>query len=307
MTAQTTKPVAGVYYQPVGNFALVQAQGVNALFGYDSGPNKTDTMDAWCASANKAGLRYFLQCFKTSTPGAGAPVLPLAIDPVAMAHQHDPSLIGYLLPDEPNGAGNLTAAQCQALYAACHSAAPGVPVVINLDGGHVLQFGQTGTGPYLAAADWISFDGYPLNYAGAGGVTIPALQTIAADLKSWAPGKPVMEIFECSNMLISIQAWCAGTPLAAAMRGPTGSEMQTEVASGRAGGIMGICWFPQVIGNGPQFAYWGCNADQAASMLAINAPTLTLQQQIDVLSAQVATLQKQMSAISAASTQPTGK
>ena len=72
VTAQTTKPVAGVYYQPVGNFALVQAQGVNALFGYDSGPNKTDTMDAWCASANKAGLRYFLQCFKTSTPGAGA-------------------------------------------------------------------------------------------------------------------------------------------------------------------------------------------------------------------------------------------
>ena len=259
------KVVCAVYYQPSYNFAMLKARGINALMGFDHGAN--NSMDAWCALAQQAGLKYYLQCFQTTSPGAAPPVLPLVVDPVAMAHQNDANLLGYLMPDEPNGVGNLTAAQCQALYQAVKVAAPKVPVVINLDGGHIMQFGQAGTAPYLAACDIACFDHYPENY---GSQDIPNLKVIATDLKTWSGGKPVIEIFEAGDMNIKIQGWCAGTPLAAKMRGPTGGEMRSQVTTAHAGGVSGICWFQDRIGIGFE-NYDGTNADEQAAMLSIDS------------------------------------
>jgi hypothetical protein len=70
-------------------------------------------------------------------------------------------------------------------------------------------------------------------------------------------------------MNIKIQGWCAGTPLAALMRGPSGAEMKAEVESGHAGGVTAICWFQDCIGQG-FVSYDGTNADEQAAMLAID-------------------------------------
>jgi hypothetical protein len=134
-----------------------------------------------------------------------------------------------------------------------------------------MQFGQAGTTPYLLACDIVCFDHYPENY---GSRDIPNLKVIAKDLKTWSGGKPVMEIFECCDMDIKIQAWCAGTPLAKKMTGPTAAQMKAEVASGHAGGVDAICWFQDRIGIGFQ-SYDGTDADEQAAMLQIDTDLQT--------------------------------
>jgi hypothetical protein len=216
-------------------------------------------------------MKFYLQIYAQNADGSK--VLPLALNQNALAYKADPSLLGYVLPDEPNGVGALTAAQCQALYAAAKAAAPNVPVVINLDGGHVMQFSQAGTGPYLAACDIACFDHYPFNY---GSLDTPNLAVIAKDLKAWSvdathpAGKPIIEIFECSNMNIAVQSWCAGTPLAKQMTAPTGSQITSEVNTATAAGVSAVIWFTDKLGVG-FISYDSTTPDEQAAMTAVAA------------------------------------
>ena len=266
----TTEPApAGVFYQPSASFGKWASRGINALWGFDAGSG--DTLDEWCVKAKAAGLRYWLQCYRTTAPGCAPPVFPLAIDPVAIAHANDPNLIGWILPDEPNGVGNIAATDLLTFYRACKSVAPHVDVYCNLDGGHILQFGQAGAAPYLACCDVPCSDHYPDNYDSndAGNLTV-----IANDLRDWKPCSKSAVILECSNQGIAGQSWCAGTPLAAGMRAPTAADMQAEFWDAKAGGITAIVYFPQFIGaqNGTDggFSYDDMNLDEIAAMAAIN-------------------------------------
>ena len=264
--AIAAKPASlfGVWYQPLENFPQVQAMGVNALMGYDHGPSGTDTMDQWCAAAQKAGLFYWLQVYNVTA--TGAPSLPLTLNPTAIAHAGDANLLGWLGPDEPNGVGALSAGQCLDLYVAAHLAAPAVPFVLNLDGGQVMQQGQFRTAQYLAACDWASFDNYPCNYNSP----MANIGIIAGDVVAWSNGKPLIFIGEGANFLVALQAWCAGTPLAAGMHGPSPAEMATEAQLAKKFGATARVVFLDCIGTGAQFAYIGSTPAQQAAILTLS-------------------------------------
>lgn len=246
------------WFQPIMQFPLLAARGVNTLIGYDPGPQKTDTLDAWCAAAKANGLAYWLQ--SSPVPVYVGPPMNLPI------HSNDPGMMGwFLIPDEPNGAGNVSPGYMLDQYTAAKRIA-NRPVMLALDAGRAQQAGN-GTEPYCRACDVVQVTGYPINYNGANNVNMGTLPTIIQQVRAF--GKPVYACLECSDQNIKVQGWCTGTPIAAGMRGPTAAEMAQQAASVIRAGASGLVWFPQRIGVSFE-SYDGTAPDQQGAMTAIN-------------------------------------
>ncbi len=248
-------PLIGVWYQPVSSFAKWKSRGINTLFGYES-ESGTVSLDAYCTAAATAGLTVLLQWAPASLSRIKA----------------DPNVIGVInQPDEPDGVGNTPPATMLANYQAI-KAQTSKPVFLNVDGRKMQWLPASTYAAYAQAADALCFDYYVLNY-GEPVANFPNLTARAQQLKAAGNGKPVIAIIECSNQDMAVQAWCAGTPVAAAMRGPTAAEFQQEVAAALAGGVDGVAYFPDVIGTN-FVSFDGVPADVAAAMTAQNAQLL---------------------------------
>lgn len=232
--------------------AKEQTRGINVLVGYDSGPQKTDTLTAWLAKAASYGFGVFLQFNATTAQAASNPIV-----------------LGYTLPDEPNGAGAMSPEQCFDEYVSI-KAVTNKPVLSTLDGGHILQFPDKAK-LYARCADILVADFYPVNYNWNmnGAASINVIGQCVDALCQYSP--QVWAALECCDMKIREQAWCKGTPLATGMRGPNGIEMGLEMDAAIGAGADGVLWFEDSPGNGPDFSYDGCTDEQSGAIEALNS------------------------------------
>ena len=217
--AQTPAFIIGVWQQPVENFAAWKSRGVNALVEIPT-PASTHPPGQWVAAAEAAGLWQIR-----------VPVGALAADDAT------PHLLAWNQPDEPDGAGaGGAAATCAANYAAWKAVDPKRPVFLNFDGSRVLgiQGGLTKTSylPYLACADYICSDIYPVTCWGRPDwIDHPGLAVTT--LANWTANKPQFAFIECSNQRI-------GPSLTA-----TTAQIRYEAWHSVICGATGIVWFPQ--------------------------------------------------------------
>jgi hypothetical protein len=242
----------GVWYQPLSSISTWKARGVNTLVGCpegDGAPSKAD----WAQAARDAGMYYIFK--------------PASAPDAMLAESQDPNLLGWMLPDEPDGAGNLSPDQVIALYKSFKQVA-NVPVFLNLDGA-VMQYRAAGEyKKYCQGGDILAFDYYVAN-RGDAPLAIPTIGKRVDQLKSWGKGKPVVAFIECSDQQLWMQSWV--TPeLAAKMRGPTPQEMTKEINLAVSHGAKGIVYFPDVIGAG-WISFDGVTPDLEAAMIDVNA------------------------------------
>jgi hypothetical protein len=239
----------GVWQAPAGDFAKWQSRGCNCAVCI---PDNNDPA-AWIAAANAANLSQIR-----------LPVGDLATD------ARNATLLAWMHADEPD-ANHIPAATLAQNYQAYKAAAPNMPVMVTLSGGYVLGMqkglSQSDYVPYLAAADWVAGDFYPVT-----GWNRPDLLgnvgLLVDRLASWSGGKPQIAFIECSNQ---------GLPWIPGDRGPTAAEVRAEVWDAIIHGANGICYFPESYpAGGGAFAYDGTPADVAAEMTSINSAIRSL-------------------------------
>ena len=242
-TTQPTPPplLIGVWQQPVENFALWQARGINTLVEIPT-PASAHPPAAWVAAAEAAGLWEIR-----------VPVGALSAD------NGTPHLLAWNQPDEPEGAGATPASTCAANYAAWHAVNPHRPVFINFDASRVLgiQGGLTAASyaPYLPCADWIGSDIYPVtDWGRPDWIDHPGLSV--STLSGWTGGKPQFAFIETSNQRIgpSQQA--------------TAPQVRYETWHAIICGATGIFYFPEQFN---PFNFDGTPLDVVAEITALNA------------------------------------
>jgi hypothetical protein len=252
----------GIWYQPVDLFDLWASRGINTLFGYEPGTGVAYA--DWKARAAATGMRYLTQWVGRD----GGAVLNAADD-------SDPNLLAVMLPDEPDGAGNLTPGQILDLSLQIRKVLPSKPIFLNIDGWKTQWRPAVDYIAYAAACDWMSLDYYPLNHDGD-----PAKIAFLADrvrfMQQIAGGqKQLFCAIETSNQLLAEQPWTAaidpvrGRPLREFLRGPTAVEVTEQVATVTRQGLVGIFYFPDVIGTG-WVSFDGTPPDIAATITVIN-------------------------------------
>jgi hypothetical protein len=252
----------GVFYQPAfpsgtTSFAGWKSRGINTLMGWETQSN-TVSIDQYSAAAVAAGM-YMIREPRTNV--------------AADATQQN--LLAFLQPDEPESKG-ITPAQIQANYSAWTSAAPGIPVVQNFEGGAVIGW-QGGVSAatyaqYIQGADILAEDIYPVtgwlvpNKLNVVGQTIDQLRSYSADGNGNT--KPVMAFIETSNQRLfatSHPDWNE--------RGVTPGEFREEVWDALIHGAQGIFYFSQSF---DAFRYDATPIDVAAEMTKQNAVITTL-------------------------------
>jgi hypothetical protein len=225
----TTRPVVhAVWFQPSSSDLKWKSRGIDTLLGYES-EGGTVSVDAWCKTANDAGLNYILQT------GAGTE-----------AHWNDPRCIGiFLSPDEPNsGLGSKnrrTPGQWTDAALDARSKAPSKPIIGNIDGTQIWMSDAV-LAAYLAPLDVIVFDYHAFN-RGEGQAGFLKAQAFSARCQKLAPGKPVWYCVETSFQKLNLQDWLKNNPNC---RAPTPAELAAEHKLGVAGG--GVVAFPDVLG-----------------------------------------------------------
>ncbi len=212
----------GVFSQPTSSFAKWQSRGVNTVVAWEAEGGNYN-IDQWSAAARAAGLYMIRQ-----------PSANLAADNV------DSHLLAFLQPDEPEINQN-SPASLQATYAALKSAAPSKPVWLNLSGGWVAgwqgNLNKSTYQPYLAAADWVSADIYPVTGWNNPGMINIVGKTVAR-LTDYSGGKPAFAFIETSNQQL---------PWVPNERGVSSAEFRGEVWDSIINGAKGIVYFPQQI------------------------------------------------------------
>lgn len=274
-----TKPIIGVWYQPVSSFAKWKARGINALIGYENEGGAV-TLDQYCDAALTAGLQVILQWSSTTSARATT----------------DANVIAVInTPDEPDGAGNVDSATMIAQYTAI-KAVTTKPVFINFDGWKMQYRPAADYAQYVQAGDWIAVDYYPVNRGmvnadPAIGPVVNDIPAIAARVKLLQslvdPTRTGVEFFafiETSDQNLRVQSWATqpdstGTPPYARMRGPTAVEVNTELATVITAGAW-PCYFPDVIG--ANFESFDGTPDDVAAVItaknqAITQPPIPLQ------------------------------
>src|SRR4051794_1711830 len=208
--------------------------GVNLYVGLYRGPTEKDL-----AELKAAGMRVF--CSQNT---------------VAMAHKDDPTIAGWLLPDEPDNAQEVRdpatgrrswgapvkPEEVLRRYQKARDADPTRPVLLNLGQG-VTNPKWKGRGSqgkpedypqYVKAADIVSFDIYPVanvDETGGGPVQLPLVGQGVDRLVKWTDGKkPVWNCLECTGI-----------------RGPdhkaTPQQVRAEAWLSIVHGSRGIIWF----------------------------------------------------------------
>jgi len=215
----------GVDVQPTFNFARWQSRGCNTLIRVPDGHD----IDVWTREANRLGLYMVREPRPNPADDLGETLL-----------------LAWSQADEPDIRGRPTREEAQALYDRLKGTDPNRPVIINFSGGVVLKL-QTGTGcagpgdltgdptcypAYIAAADWISNDIYPVT-----GWNRPDRLTWVGQaidkLRGWSESRPQFAYIETSS-----QRFISGH------RGVTPDEFRAEVWNAIIHGARGIWYFP---------------------------------------------------------------
>jgi len=247
------------WYQPAENFPACRARGMTTICGYAA----TVPLDAWCAALKANGLTAW--CQYTAQTAAFFAAHP----------EYRQLILGWIeLPDEPNGGGNATPAQCADEYRSIKAAFPDWPILLNLDGRPLRSQTSLATmAAYGAAGDVLAFDYYAIN-DGDGPGAIVQIGNILRMLHQACPGKPVIAVLESSDQDLRVSDWgksldASGKVLGLSMRGPTLLEVGQSAATAVANDAAGVIWFEQVIGAGWE-KFYGVPAPIEAAMPAIN-------------------------------------
>jgi hypothetical protein len=220
----------GVFLQPVANFDIWKARGVNTVVDFWPGQQP---LEEWNAAAVQRGL-YMIRAPR-DIPSQDINQKYL----LAWSHHDEPELNG------------VSVTQVQASYAVLHATDPKRPVYINFSGWNVLS--QSDTLPdslyqqYVNGADWTGQDIYPITGFGRADwldysktATDRWTAGIAVDkLRQLSGGKPQFAYIETSDQKLG---WVPNG------RGPTPDELRGEVWDAIIHGAKGIVYFPQQIG-----------------------------------------------------------
>jgi len=230
----------GVWVPPAYDFAKWKGRNVNTVVGV------TQDFETWNAEANSLGLRMI----RDSRP-----------DPAD--DSNEPLLLAWAQDDEPDGIfSQIPYSQVQARYAAWKGANPGRSVFINFVGDLnqydlvTAESGDPWYAKYVAGADWISADTYPVNR----GRSLSTVGAMVDHLRALAGGKPVFAFIESSD----IDPTRDGP-------GPTPDELRAEIWEAIIHGVRGLWYFPEQVGSGIPFLYDSTPADVADEMTLQNA------------------------------------
>jgi hypothetical protein len=177
-------------------------------------------------------------------------------------------LLSWAHPDEPDGIfSQVPYASIQSEYAVWKSIAPKRPVFINFVG-DLNQYdivtdesGDAWYEKYVAGADWISADKYPVNNGQANNLAV--LGQMADHLHTLAGGKPIFAFIESSHI-----------DTTHSHRGPTPDELRAEIWELIIHGVRGYFFFPEQIS--PTFLFDTTPADVVAEMTKQNAIVTSL-------------------------------
>lgn len=244
----------GVWVPPSYDFQKWKDRGINTMVGV------TQDFETWNAEANRLGLHMIRE--PRSNPADD---------------NNEPLLLAWSQSDEPDGIySQVTYNQIQADYNSWKSINPTRPVFINFIGGlnqfdlrgcedkvyrSTCESGDPWYTKYVAGADWISADRYPVN---DGDVTqLNLLGQMVDHLRSLAGNKPVFAFIESADIDPENTT-----------RGPTPDELRGEIWEVIIHGVRGIWYFPEDVG--VTFQYDNTPPDVAAEMTRQNATITTL-------------------------------
>jgi hypothetical protein len=235
----------GVWVPPPYDYAKWQGRGINTIneIAYDESGS--------IAMADSLGLHMMRA--PQSNPADDA---------------NETLLLAWAHPDEPDGIySQVPYATIQAEYATWKSIAPNRPVFINFVG-DLNQYdivtnesGDPWYEKYVAGADWISADKYPVNDGEANNLGL--LGQMADHLHTLGGSKPVFAFIESSH----IDADDGG-------RGPTADELRAEIWELIIHGVRGYFFFPEQIS--PSFLFDTTPTDVVTEMTKQNAVVATL-------------------------------
>ena len=214
----------GVWVPPAYDFEKWKDRNVNTMVGV------TQDFEEWNAEANRLGLRMIRESRPDPADDSGESLL-----------------LAWAQPDEPDGIfSQVPYGQIQAQYTAWKSAHSKRPVFINFVGDlnqYDLVTSESGDpwyAKYVAGADWISADTYPVNRnrsLSTVGEMVDHLRTLAGD-------KPVFAFIETSD----IDPTRDGP-------GPSPGEVRAEIWTAIIHGVRGLWYFPEQVGAGIPFLY----------------------------------------------------
>jgi hypothetical protein len=262
--------IIGVWFQPASSFSKWVGRGVNTLIGYESEGNPNSFYaSTWKPAAIAAGLKYIVPW---KDPRDGTHTAP---GPLTAADNSDPNLLAVSLPDEPDGAGNLSPGQCLDMYNAIKAVLPSKPVFLNFDGWKTQWRPACDYRCYAAAADWLSMDYHICNHgdgAGPDGLKLlsDAMDRVIQAGTQASGAKKYLSCIEAAYEGLDTQDWVQGYPdVKRKMHGPSSTEMTNELNTLIARPLSGIFWFPDEVAK-TVFSFDNMNADQIGAMTALN-------------------------------------
>jgi hypothetical protein len=239
----TTFPI-GVDQQPTTNFSLWKSRGVNTVVDVPEGNNQA----AWDSAALADGL------YEMREPSDN-PASDVGIK----------NLIAWDQPDEPDGIDTqVPYTTIDSDYNSWKAIDPSLPVYINFTGGldqyNIKDPSQNGPSwyeQYVAGADWITSDDYPVN----DGQPLTIIGTEVAALKAISGGKPVFVFIETG-------AYDSSNPVI------TANQFNGEFWQAIIAGVRGIWYFPIQVT--PTFSFDVTPAAVATQMTADDATVTQL-------------------------------
>ena len=235
----------GVWVPPDYSYVTWQARGANTMVGIDF------DMAGSIATADSLGLHMIREPQDNPEDDATETLL-----------------LAWAQPDEPDGIySQVPYATIQATYASWKGIAPSRPVFINFVGDlnqydiDTHESGDAWYEKYVAGADWICADKYPVNE----GITDLSVMGATMDhLRILAGAKPIFAFIESGQ----IDGTSGGNP------GPSPGQLRAEMWEVIIHGARGIWFFPEQIT--PAFLSDTTPANVVTEMTAQNATIAAL-------------------------------
>jgi hypothetical protein len=235
----------GVWVPPDYSYATWQARGINTI--------NEIAFDETTSIQTADGLGLHMMRAPQANPSDDA---------------NETLLLSWAHPDEPDGIySQVPYTTIQAEYATWKSIAPNRPVFINFVGDlnqYDITTNESGDAwyeKYVAGADWISADKYPVNDGEASNLGV--LGQMADHLHVLAGTKPIFAFIESTH----INANDGG-------RGPTPDELRAEIWELIIHGVRGYFFFPEQID--PTFLFDTTPDDVVTEMTRQNAIVTSL-------------------------------
>jgi hypothetical protein len=237
--------VIGVWSQPHWSFDKWQARGINTVVGYES-LSGTVSVEKFSEEAVKRGLYMIRHPNKD-----------------AAKDRDQKNLLAWMLNDEPDY-HNTPFQTVVNDYNKLKAVDKDIPVFVNFSGASALwhygPYGEADYKKYLAGADWVGNDIYPIT-AHNRPSALDATGKAAALLSKWSGGKRQFAVIEASDQQLP------GRQLA--YPGVNADQFRAQVFSSVIAGATGIIYFPQKIGGG--FLFDAMNPQVEAEMKKVNA------------------------------------